>query len=707
MATKNQVSYLFLLLAVGFALSSNAYGNIYFQIQNSEKDTTYIKSMFGEIENLVDTGDFTQAYQKLDSVDILSKKFNFEYGLAFSGVKRAEILLIQKQFDLALTEINQLIDRYPESRLRFKFYNTQAGAYNYIGQSKLAIEAYRKGLNFIEFLPENTRSRSIAAIHVNMAAAYHKLGDKSSTIKNYLEGLEFAESTKDSSFLVITLNNLGDSYNSYSEYDRAEYYLKRAETIALKNNYKPDLLRIYLNLGNTFSNSKNYGNAVNYYDKALALHEEVRPNTPPFQIIYNLGVLYSNRRQFTKAKEAFEESLKYCIELKIPQGLYFNYKGLGDLYDSFSQPYEAISWYQKALDVATELDQNLYIVQLHEKLYLTNKKVGETTQALKSLEDFKALSDSLARKESDSALSELESEVELNRQTEINRLLEEKQSVQERQLVLRRRLNIAAVIAIVIILVLLYIVFKSGLDRKKVNQLLNQQKKELEELNQTKDKLFAIVAHDLRSPMASLQGILYMINSSSLSLEEIKDLVISLEPTLQKNINTLDDLLAWARKQMSGISINPQNTDTKPIIDDVISKQLFQIEAKELKISNEVPEQTVAYVDLNAFKLIIRNLLSNSVKFTEASGTIEFGCIEEEHFVTFSVKDSGIGIPDHIQDSIFNDNSKTRVGTNMEVGNGFGLSLCKEFAHRMNGEIYFESKEDKGTTFFVKLPKNS
>tara|TARA_R110002124_G_scaffold280490_2_gene453797 strand:- start:37043 stop:39037 length:1995 start_codon:yes stop_codon:yes gene_type:complete len=661
--------------------------------------------MFNDIEDLMDVGDFERTFQKLDSVETLSQQLNFELGLAFSDLKRVEILLIQKQFDSTFTEINKVIDRYPESRLRFNFYNIQAAAYNYKGQSDLAIDAYTKALSFVELLPEEKRSRSIAAIYVNMASAYHKLGDKSNTLKNYLEGLQFAESTKDSTFLVITLNNLGDSYNSYAEYELAEYYLRRAESIALQNNYKPDLLRIYLNLGNALSNRKNYDEGVRYYDKALKLHKEIRPNTPPFQIIYNLGVLYADKRQFTKAKDAFEESLGYCVELKIPQGLYFNYKGLGDLYDSFSQPYEAINWYRKALDVAKDLNQNLYIIQLHEKLYLTYKKAGETAQALKALEDFKNLSDSLARNDSDNALSELESELELNRQTEINHFLEEKQTVQERQLVLTRRLNFAAVIAIFLILVLLYVVFRSGRERKKVNHLLNQQKKELEELNQTKDKLFAIVAHDLRSPMASMQGILYLINKSDMSIEEIKELVIGLEPTLQKNLDTLDDLLAWARKQMSGIRINPKIHDTKPIIDDVISKQLFQLEAKEIKIQNKIPEQTKAYVDASAFKLIIRNLLSNSIKFTEANGEIEFNCSEEGEFITFSIKDTGIGIPEDIQSSLFEDNSKTRIGTNMEIGNGFGLSLCKEFVLRMNGDIYYESTEGEGTTFFVKLPK--
>lgn len=706
MAKKIRVANLLLLLGIGLILPTNSYSNIIAENQTVQSDTNKVRSMFDDIDHFMDVGSFTKAYQKLDSVDLLSEQFDYEYGLAFSGVKRAEILLITKQIDSALTKINQIIDRFPESRLRFSFYNTQAAAYNYKGQSKLAIESFRKGLNFIELLPPEKRSRSIAAIHVNMASAYHKLGDRSNTIKNYLEGLQFAESTRDSSFLTITLNNLGDIYNSYSDYERAEYYLKRAETIALQNNYKPDLLRIYLNLGNAYSNSEKYDEALNYYEQALALNKEVRPNTPPFQIIYNLGVLYTNKRQFTKAKDAFEESLQYCIDLKIPQGLYFNYKGLGDLYENFSQPYTAISWYQKALDVATELDQNLYIVQLYEKLYLTNKEAGETAQALKALENFKALSDSLAKKESDNALSELESEIELNRQTEINRLLEEKQAIQERQLILTRNLNVAAIAIILIILILLYIVFRSGAERKKVNLVLHNQKKELEELNQTKDKLFAIVAHDLRSPMASLQGILYMINSDSLSLKEIKELVISLEPTLQKNINTLDDLLAWARKQMSGISINPQNIDAKPVIDDIISKQLFEIGAKQLTVSNHIPNQTIAFVDLNAFKLIIRNLLSNSIKFTPPSGSIEFFSTEENGSIIFSIKDTGIGIPENLKDSIFTAKSKSRNGTNLEIGNGFGLSLCKDFAVRMNGDIYFESKENTGTTFFLELPKS-
>lgn len=705
MAIKIRVSYFLISFGIGLTLYASSHVSAYHKAQYLDNDTTHVQSILRDIDGLLETGNFNEVYRKIDSVETLSRKLNFTYGLAAAELTRVEVLLLQKQIDSAFIEINKVIERYPESRLRFNFYNIQAAAYNYKGQSDLAIEAYLKGIEFVNLLSEEKRARSIAAVYVNMASAYHKLGDKSNTIKNYLEGLQFAESTKDSAFLVITLNNLGDAYNSYANYERAEYYLKRAESIALQNNYKPDQLRIYLNLGNTFNNSESYDEAVTYYDKALQLHKEIRPNTPPFQIVYNLGVLYSNKRQFTKARDAFQESLNYCIELKIPQGLYFNYKGLGDLYDSFSQPYVAVDWYEKALEVAKNLNQSFYVVQLYERLYLANKSAGETARALEALEHFKIISDSLAMKDSENALSELESELELNRQTEINRLLEEKQSEQSLQLQVRQRLNIGAVLIICIILTLLYFVYKSDKERKKINGILNVQKEELEELNQTKDKLFAIVAHDLRSPMASMQGILYLINSSDLTLDEIKELAHEIEPTLQKNVDTLDDLLAWARKQMSGMSINISDTDTTDIIDGIISKQEFQINAKSLNVKNLIAASKFALVDENAFRLIIRNLLSNSIKFTPTGGEIVFNCIEEDRHLIFSIKDSGIGIPEELKSDIFDENSKTRKGTKNEIGSGFGLSLCKEFTLRMNGEIYFESEEGKGTIFYVKLPK--
>lgn len=672
----------------------------------SQPDTTFVLDLLSASQDLVYKGESDVALTKIKRAKHLSDSLNFSYGKALSEVHFADVLMYRQKHDSAITILNNVIGDYPESRARSYFYNQLASAYNYIAQPLKSIENYQQALLYVYLLNQDNQDRTKAGILVNMASAYKKLGDRESTFNNYLEGLRFAETSKDTIFLVITLNNLGDVYNEYKEYEKADFHLNRALKFAQEKDYKGELLRIYLNLGNVKSNLGEYDQAINYYNKALELNKIVRPNTPPFQILYNIGNLYLNQMNFSKAKEYFEESLKYCKELNIPQGLYYNYKGLGNLYNQFSQPYEAIKWYDKALEVTTSLNLHEFTLDLHEVLYAEHKQTESLEKALFHLEQSKHISDSLNEVRAESILADLESKIELDRQTEINRLLQEKQSQQAQQIELRERINIIGGIVLLLILILLYFVIKTSKDRDKANKILNDQKIELENLNQSKDKLFAIVAHDLRSPMASMQGILYLINNSELTVEEIKELSIKLEPTLQKNIETMDDLLIWSRKQLSGINFDKNTVDTKPIIDEVISKHSFQIDAKKITLVNNIPEHSFCVIDESAFKLIIRNLLTNAIKFTSKNGSISFSVKDEKDHLIFSVQDSGIGIPTSQSSSIFSDSSNTRPGTNKEVGNGFGLSVCKEFAQKMNGEIYFESEEGSGTTFFLKLSKN-
>jgi len=703
-----RVLFAALVLSITFSISGSATPYLIkssYYTHQSKSDTSKVLDLLDTAQDLLYRGNVELALKNIYEAKSLSEKIDYTYGLALSETHIADAYMTTQKIDSAIAVLEDAILKFPNTRARPFFYNQLAASYNYKGQPSESIKAYKIGLTLVHLMPENQRDRTKAAMLLNMASAYQNLGDKANTFSNYLDALKFAESSKDTIFTIITLNNLGDTYGTYLEFEKADYYLEKALELALEKDYKGELLKIYLNLANTKTDLEEFDKALEYYEKALELNKIVRPNTPPFRITYNLGNHYLKRMNFQKAKEYFEESLEYCEELNIQQGAYYNYNGLGDLYRKFSQPITAIEWYSKALDVATELSFNQFAMELHEKMYLSHKEAGNLESALFYLETFKTLADSISNVEAENTLADLESKIELDRQTQINLLLEEKQTEQERLLRLGQRFNIFAVIIIITILLFLFFIFKTGKERKQTNSLLNQQKKELEQLNQTKDKLFAIIAHDLRSPMASMQGILFLINSSDLSPKEVRKLALELEPTLQKNVDTLDDLLSWARKQMSGITISPKRIDIAPIIDDVISKQKFQYEAKRLKIESLLDDPSYAYIDENAFKLIIRNLLSNSIKFTEAEGTITFKTKNEGRNIIFSISDSGIGIPESLQNALFEDNANTRKGTNMEVGMGFGLSLCKEFAERMNGEIYFESTEGEGTTFFVKLPR--
>lgn len=681
---------------------SNINKEIAFQSQN---DTTSIINLLLETDSYLDRGEFETAQRKIDSALTMSKAINFDYGVIYARQSFADLLLKQQLSDSALIVLNKTLKEFSQSRIHHLLYNLTGVAYNYVGKVDTAIINYKKALELVSLLPTDKQEKPRISILLNMASSYYKLGDKSNTLKNYLEALKSAEVLDDNTLLSITLNNLGDTYNSYNEFDTAIYYLNRALEISIVHNLATNELRIYNNLGNAYANKSEYDTAIDYYKKGLELHKKIRPNTPPFQIIFNLGVLYTDQMRFDDAKAAFEESLKYCIDLNIYQGIYFNYEGLGNLNAAFKNYEEATKWYKKAFKVAKDLNQSFYIVQLKEKMYNNYKAAGDYRNALLELERFKAISDSISKKDSENALSELESKIELDRQTEINRLLEEKQIQQEEQLVLRQWLIITAVV--VIILILLFLVFSQKVNKKhkRLYKEISKQKFELETINATKDKLFSIVSHDLRSPLASMQGILFLIKETDIPTSEIRKLAKRLEPTIQRNVDTMDDLLSWARLQMQGIVIDLNKTDITPILNEVIDKQAFQSDAKEIRVINKIESPLEVQIDINAFKLVFRNLLANSIKFTKNKGEITFTAIEKEHSILFSINDTGIGIPANEQAFIFSDHIQFRPGTNSEKGHGFGLNLCKEFVELMNGTITFESKEGHGTTFFVELPK--
>lgn len=678
----------------------------FYQVSTNQAtpDTTQIVNSLSIAEEYLDEGKFGIAREKIDSALTLSKEINFEYGIVYSKQALADMLLKEQHYDSAITVLQETLVKYPNTSLLYHIYNLLAVGYNYVGNADSAIVNFNTALDYLHLLPQEKQAKAEISILLNMASSYSKLGDKTNTLKNYLEAINSAEVLNDSTLLSITYNNLGDTFNSYDEYDKAIYYFEKALNIALEANLKTNELRIYNNIGNAYAGINDYDTALQFYEKGLELHKVIRPNTPPFQLIYNIGSLHAQFGNFNKAKAAFEESLEHCIRLNVYQGIYFNYEGLGKLYASVNRYAEATQYYNKALDVALKLNQSFFVLQLRERIYQNYKKVGNYKDALTQLELHKALTDSLSEINSKKALAELESKIELSRQTEINKLLEEKQFQQEQQLALRQWLIIAALVVIVLILLLLIFIIVTNNKQKKLYAALRIKKNELEKINATKDKLFTIVSHDLRSPLASLQGILYLINETDLPKEEIKKLGKKLEPTLQRNVDTMDDLLTWARIQMQGLNIRIKKVDCAPILEEVIQKQIFQWEKKSITIKNNIVAPKEVLVDIDAFKLIFRNLLANSIKFTPENGSITFSATQKEKSIVFSINDTGVGIPKDIQSHLFTELSITQKGTNNEKGHGFGLNLCHEFVNLMNGSITFESEEGVGTTFFIELP---
>jgi PAS domain S-box-containing protein len=231
-----------------------------------------------------------------------------------------------------------------------------------------------------------------------------------------------------------------------------------------------------------------------------------------------------------------------------------------------------------------------------------------------------------------------------------------------------------------------------------------QSEDKLHELNRLKDRLFSIISHDLRSPLLSLMDILSMANDGMVSDEEFKSFL----PTLSKNIGytsgLVDNLLQWSKSQLEGTAINATHFDIKDNVTYVLNS-FGQISAdKGVILHNNINLATVVYADMDMIQAVLRNLVSNAIKFCRKGDKISINAEIKRETATIWIADTGIGIASENIDKLFGTNNFTTKGTTNEQGTGLGLLLCKDFIEKNSGKIWVESKPDQGSCFYFTLP---
>ncbi len=241
------------------------------------------------------------------------------------------------------------------------------------------------------------------------------------------------------------------------------------------------------------------------------------------------------------------------------------------------------------------------------------------------------------------------------------------------------------------------------IDLKETVATLHKQRADLDEANNFKDKIFSIISHDLKSPIATLAGLLQVLKLKSLSEAEKNKVVINLEIALKATKILLDNMLAWSVKS-DRKTVETEELSLRDVVDEVLSLFEFQAESKNINLRNLVEGNYFFYANKNMIQLVLRNLVSNSIKFTPKNGLVEVGMQPAVPNLLLYIKDTGIGMNQEFMDKLFKSNVHTSTrGTENEKGTGLGLKLCKEFLEKMNGSITVESHPGQGTTFTILL----
>ena len=245
------------------------------------------------------------------------------------------------------------------------------------------------------------------------------------------------------------------------------------------------------------------------------------------------------------------------------------------------------------------------------------------------------------------------------------------------------------------------------LELKKSRDIIKNQNQQLEELNAMKDRFFSIIAHDLKNPFNTLIGFSELLIENFYDYDEAKTLryLKLIANSSRQGFALLENLLQWSRSQTGRIKIKRKKQALLPIVEEVFELYQTGADRKSINIIIDVPKDLSAVFDKDMIHTIVRNLVSNAIKFTHENGEVVVRAEQKDELVVFSIKDNGTGMSQEIKEKLFRiDVSHTSPGTNQEKGTGLGLILCKEFIEQNQGEIWVESEQDKGSVFYFTLP---
>jgi signal transduction histidine kinase len=243
-----------------------------------------------------------------------------------------------------------------------------------------------------------------------------------------------------------------------------------------------------------------------------------------------------------------------------------------------------------------------------------------------------------------------------------------------------------------------------SLEIEAKNAIVERQKKHLEELSEIQNKIISIVAHDVRSPVASLKKVLDLKKTGDISLEEMDKFMAMVAKQMDGTINLLTNLVDWGGILLNKSAAKHINLNLHKLVNNKFQNLEVASSVKHTQLVNNIPQSCWVFADENMLKFILRNLINNAIKFTEG-GVISLAAVIERHKVRITVTDTGVGMNDDVKKNLFRtDRRSTRKGTNKEEGSGLGLILAREFTEILGSQLLVESEFGKGTSISFELP---
>jgi signal transduction histidine kinase len=510
--------------------------------------------------------------------------------------------------------------------------------------------------------------------------------------------------------------SIGRTYADLKKYKEALLYLDTALYYA--GNDTVCIVKVISEKANVYSEQNDYKKALNAVLFSLKLNRKVRDNNTTAVLYSRLSNIYNKMGNYTAALAYNDTALLKSVQVNNLRLRTYTYIEYARVYNNNGHYDDAIPNALKAMAIADKIGAIDATYKSYQALINSYSLKNDLKEALSWQKKYNVIRDSLNNVAKLKTIKLIQNYYDLNSRMNNISLMEEKDRTNKAKIQSQYVLIEILMISLVVLVTICCATFYFYKQKKILSSKLQQQHKELldqkqlievqtinlQKVNGLKDKLLAVIGHDLRTPVANLSNIIEMFDDNYLSANEVRELMKDISPIIKGAELTLSNLLDWAGSQIKGRNIHSSNIDIYLLGLEMEQTFAHDLQLKKIDFINQAYPGRGVYADENHLKVILRNLISNAIKFTEA-GNITLSTLIENNELIVNVTDSGKGMTTEEIDRLFYLNTHfSNSGTSGEKGTGIGLLLCKELVELNGGKLSVKSVPGQGSTFYFNLP---
>ncbi len=621
--------------------------------------------------------------------------------------------LFLSNFDIALEKYMSALDIYEKNGNQkgiSRCLNNMGIIYKTHGEYKKALTTYEEVVNI--YLENNDRE-SLADTYINIGVVYVLIGEYHKALANFNNALAIAHESGNREQEAITLMNSGVIYTKMNDYSKALNYYELALEVSKAIGDKVEISKCLTNIGTNFIALGEFNKAEDYIRKGLLIKEELGDRLSMSNCYNFLAEISFFRKNYTESVTLDRKAVKIKLEVNDPEGLARCYANLGRTFLALGQTKTAIQYADSSLSFSIPIGAVEHIVTAYNIKKQVLQETGNFKEALEMAELYKMYSDSLMNERKSIAIKEIEFNYLTHGLEEENRILKLQSELDGILIRRHRKILYTVIIAIVIFIILLVLLITIQVRQKmynisleKKNLIITRQNVKLDTLNRTKDKILSVITHDLRGTIGNQLTALSVLAKEEFRDEEERKVVFSrLANSATLSLELLENLALWTKIQEGTIEYKPTEGFIDQTFNEVIELFRESILNKELSLVVNIPEGLNSFYDFNMIKSVLKNLMSNSIKFTVRKGEIKVEITTVEDRFKLSISDNGTGISKGEASMLQKGNLlKLRRGTENEKGSGLGLSIVSTFLDYHHTCLSIAGASDKGTTVSFELP---